>query len=816
MGKVIFEKPIEDETPSSGSTLNTNTTQTTESSSAAESIVIGGVDYTSKAEVGYVLKDTLTEELNSLVLVIKNISKHLFEPFTRATVTLKDGKTYQLCVNTQQEKIFNASADKYSYVLELLSSLKFFERIYLPNLKIRYISSSPTKLMYDYIDKVLLRYVRQYFSINVSSHLQSLLSNVYCPELEWKEGMNVKQAINELLSTIPNNPCLVTINSSGELDYVSLSQKNNNIRTAYPNVKFLLGNSYQTMTDYANSLVSDVKNIVGTNNRVVEVYTSLRARNSATLDTNNADLILPYPIEEISTVQVKVKMTRTVGSTTENFDNWLNITRYILEENDYKALSQDWTNTERSKHLYYTHGQNVIKGFNETYKLLILTGASALENICNDAKPGWSYSTSQDIRDIPFQVLFVPIANARVEVTKTEQEENDVSLYQSQNKAALNLRDFEKVQQQQVDRLGNEVKEIPMICPLNEIPVLGDYLDDNWVMCQREVAFYNDYAICKGTFAKNFAIKQIYYGIQARKKYTQLAQANESVIREEFRKVCTTYSTDEITDSNQMTNITLFNLFWWRDLGIKQQLRFLSLSTYNIVNGISENICSEVTLFPAIIPGNRAVTVTAQCEDNYQVGMQVVDDGGTRRQKYVRYTDSYGQFDRYTIAFQYLRNGGYPSVNIDTLRALPNASMSTDVRDAFYMLSLFYKDNGETLKFTYQQDYVGDGDKVVVGDAIGKLNIYTGSSITAQYLYISTTERVDKYCPIINTSLFTRREITSSTITVNGRAITFNGLDTTNLTCYAIADFNGEVILAVNKVDGVLPTTIYASTKTIR
>jgi hypothetical protein len=183
MGKVIFEKPIEDETPSSGSTLNTNTTQTTESSSAAESIVIGGVDYTSKAEVGYVLKDTLTEELNSLVLVIKNISKHLFEPFTRATVTLKDGETYQLCVNTQQEKIFNASADKYSYVLELLSSLKFFERIYLPNLKIRYISSSPTKLMYDYIDKVLLRYVRQYFSINVSSHLQSLLSNVYCPEL---------------------------------------------------------------------------------------------------------------------------------------------------------------------------------------------------------------------------------------------------------------------------------------------------------------------------------------------------------------------------------------------------------------------------------------------------------------------------------------------------------------------------------------------------------------------------------------------------------------------------------------------------------
>ena len=84
-------------------------------------VFINGVDFTQFAQIGFVNKETQTEELDSATLILNNVPRQLFESFNRVVVTLENSKQAHLFVNTSSEDLFNIEENRYTHIHYSLS-----------------------------------------------------------------------------------------------------------------------------------------------------------------------------------------------------------------------------------------------------------------------------------------------------------------------------------------------------------------------------------------------------------------------------------------------------------------------------------------------------------------------------------------------------------------------------------------------------------------------------------------------------------------------------------------------------------------------
>lgn len=223
------------------------------------SILINGNDYIQYAQIGMVIKETLTEELDSATLILNNVTRTLFEAFDEVVITLENNKKYYMYVNTSSEAIFNYEAHTYSYTLQLISQTKILERIILPNLKIRHSLNGRKNTIQWYVEKVVLPYItRQVSGITMSLRFSSFTAKYDCPEIEWNHP-TAKQVLNDLLGTISNNPSLIKI-ANHKLDYVNLAREGIDCSSKLTHI--VQDEQFEQMQDFANNITMDVQNAI--------------------------------------------------------------------------------------------------------------------------------------------------------------------------------------------------------------------------------------------------------------------------------------------------------------------------------------------------------------------------------------------------------------------------------------------------------------------------------------------------------------------------------------------------------------------------
>lgn len=760
-------------------------------------LLINGIDYTNNLQVGFVLKDTCTEELDEMTIILNNVEETKFEPFTDVEITTPI-KTFYFYINTYKEDIYDYEQLKYTYTIALISQTKILERVFLPNLKIRKpIKSKSKKTIYDYLSKVIMPYVKKQFSF-ISLYNYGNELNIECPEIEWNHP-TAKQVFNDLFSTIEKKPKLVKIENN-VIKYVELSNRGQNV--SYLLDSTIAPEHYQQMSDYANNLICDLQNITPDNKNVEIKNISLRAEETARLTTDNCSLIIDgAKIDKIYKLIVKGVQVKE-HDTGLTYSQDLDITSFVFEKSVWDSLPTSNVVTARGykeTSLYFTSGSNKIEGFNNKQSFLWSTTLAitnviiiaAIEQIEDVFEP----AVLTNILDLTFDIEFSSIADSRVKVTKTNEESKDCSLYQNQTQSSIDFKAFMECQTEFVNRLGNDTMILTNILPYNEIPNLLDSIG-NYILSNREIAFYHDFAIVKSTFTENYIQKRNYYGVFAKTKYTQLANASEIVTREDLYNFDITF-----TREKRRRYIDLQILIASYFGGVRNKyFRHLAINT-DSMGTRNYAYLRHYTFY-----SGKSVIITAEPYDNYSVGMKVELNGRDQMQNYVSYVDENGEFTSYSIIFFNEEDSTLNS--IDGCRNYPIVNDLSNYVLKFTNNS-FYKDNGEKLKVTFQFNFKSSDDIFVSNIIALNSALSMNQNMGAFRIYTSHINSVIKdNIELIKRTYKLRNDLT---INVIENQISINGWteeDKVLVKSWIITDSNDNPIIASNTI---LDETIYVN-----
>lgn len=725
-------------------------------------IKINDKDYSKHLLNGYVIKETLTEELDSGTIILTGLKKTNFDPFDFVVIT-ENERTYYLVVDTYVENKISSIPELYEYTIQLISETKVLERIILPNLKITAVKKgiSGIKYMGNYLSFLVDKYLKPKYSINLSPQLMAELNEVLCPEYAW-QSPSIKQVFNDLLQTL-DKPKLVKV-SNGLIYGVELSVKGKEITSLKGKIT---DDNYQASKDYVNNLLMDTKNIITANtNTITAPYVSFRSNDKAYLTTDNLEFYIPNAkIESIDKLIVNLVLEYQADGSSSYVKHSidLDITKYLIEETFYNQLLPE----EKINAIYYTRGGDTIKGFSYTNQIfgfintdpaIITILAKAVREYNDKTTDGFYKTYTGELRDLMFNVSYQNVGDSRILIYRDETKKHDFTLVDNQTSQFINAVSFMQTEREKVNRLGNDVRTITyMYKKINDIPSLNDYIDD-YYLASKEVSHYGGYYIFKGVFSKDYIQKNIYYGLKSRTRFTNFEMANNSVLRNEN-------ITKNIYFTTQNTKPTLQN-----ELVLCNYLARNYAPYYNTNINISNKLLKSVKqvigtsylangnqlkyfLQPSIYAFDKSTIINFRYYDNINVGMKVdkqnVVLGVKYNQDYVSYVDELGEvvsvkFDLYT---RYI-DKSISNTNFDDNFNYPEYFVGLVSELVYTINDDVYKDNGEILQYDIQFNFIGKDD-VVIGNAIGEYNAIADTSGNETKLkdfkiYYSTSERYKK------------------------------------------------------------------------
>lgn len=815
---------------------------------------------------GVALSDKATEELDTITFSISNVEEIELEPFQNVEVELANGNILYFLVNTWVDEVASFYGLK-NYTINCISQTKKLERVVLPNMTITQplgLADSEKRKYTKYINQLMPKVKEVYPELNVQPNLTQLLYN----EIAVEEQFNTPTA-KEYFNSILGKLGKVVQVKNDYITYFDLTQKKNEIDES----KILFTNKSQNIEEYHSSIRTDLQGVQSDTPTIINELVGVRSPDNAVVTYDNAVIKLSHNIDKIIKVRV-IAMIHYGGNqnrdaiaifTIQGESNLLDsndnriVYNQIVEKTIYDTLkvsnkvSSDFSDDELKRmHLYYTRGSNTIEGLGYTEKTWFAGLSSvftAIENIIikagKDATAGTetivSFPNDFDIRDLKFEITYSAIDDVSTKFDKPNNYESQVR--DNQVDAYVDLDKFARVEQEKLNRLGNEVLEInARYYSLAEVPALMDYIDD-YILAEREIVYHRDYIDFKGRLYKNYVKKNFFYGVNAKKRSSQLLMGNNAVTRKEITKE--TYSFDFENKGGDMR-------FQRYLLGKIQASDWYAESLYNMkYDTIKIATCRttfadggyiDYRLEPDIRIGGNNIFINFKWYDNINVGMRLdgikdksiietlTNSKGGYGQEYVSYTDENGELDKIQIKlYDYYYLDLAEESTYDEYDNFPLYDSSRINEDyCIYDVTLQrHKDNREILNETLQFE-IKTSEGIFYNKRFLEDTAFYGWKTIREffYIYVSEEEYYDEFnCDkVLGTAIqvnssqlsidfndyleFYKNKVLNNSIKVYNKNEEF---DFSNVKSWAVADSFGNVYFAVNKrpTDDVIRTIIY-------
>lgn len=708
---------------------------------------------------GFILKDKYTEELDSAMMTIPFSDKLDLSPFD--FVEIEDdrfGKKYFL-IDTWAEDVVSFSPLKYNYNISLISETIKLQKVVMPNLSITQRIDSYKRDIWDVLEKYNNLYVYpQYPELLFDNTFRPFTYKVECPETLFNRP-TAYEVYNTLLA---KKNAVVKIHNH-QIGYIKLDEYGKEIEQS----KLYYVTDTQSIEDYANRLDSQVSNGIS---NIDNVYTisglSVRGGDGdAVLSDDNMSVVLEKPIYDFNTIHgvyIKVPVKYEDGSVEYRE---FNITTNIVEKSVYDTYLvsndegvvtdkvDDYGNVVgkyKRNALYYVRGSNIIQGLSYSEKLLITNSSVAIYNILQGIVDRYSSQPTlrkfslnfkeADVKDnITFRVQYKTSESYRISVEKTNKY--NATLIDNQTETQIDSNNFGKVEQDKLNRLGNKSKIITATYYKDEIiPELGDYIDE-YVLAEREIVYYDDYALFKGYLYKDYVRKNMFYGLNSKKRSTQIE--TESVIRNDIINFDLSFETEKQQGYNAYGELKRYVLlplmlshseyvrdnFFVGDYNEFPKYAFIRTTGSDTDENLQEG--GYIVLTPSTYSSGKSNIIHFEFKDNFSAGIRLTDrvtveNGlfgtvGGRKQEYVKYVDNYGQFRRINIIFFTNKPNDSNLVTkemSDNLPLLTYIDANTISNNANGILSIssleLWKDNRETTAISVNLNYK-DSDNVIIG-----------------------------------------------------------------------------------------------------
>ena len=813
------------------------------------SLKINGKEY--DLNDGFVVNKKYNEELKNGTITIPFSEKLNLSPFDFVEITDDRFGTEYFLVDTWVETTVSFNPLMYNYDINLIDETIKLQKVIMPNLTITHPMGKEPKPIWKKLEEYYLTYIYpQYNKLELDSSIYELTED--CPEEEFNRP-TAFEVFNTLLGRVN---ATVKINNN-KIGFIRLDQYGKEIDTN----KLYYDNDTQTIKDYANRLDVQVSNgITEKKNFSTIAAISVRAgENEAVVNDDNMLILLEkeiYDIGEEANIYAFVPY-QTNGGATKGIAK-LDITNHIVEKavyDTYKvSTDSDYVvGKYRRNALYYVRGGNTIEGlsYNESTILGFQTW-SALYNIIRvelrstigeEALPDFVEAKIRD--NIYFKVEYKSNESFRFVVEK----ENDynATLVDNQTETQIDVLNFGKAEQDKLNRLGNKNQIITATYMKDDrIPELGDYIG-RYVLAQTEIVYYKDYALFKGYLYKDFVRKNMYYGLNSRKRSTQIS--TEMVVRNDVFNYDVTFHLEEQSYDPFVRYVLMpLSVSGYPNMGDFEGFDYYEYPKYcfchsydyetqtNLLKDENGNNY-DILLTPSSFTCGKSNVIQFQFMDNFSAGIKLNGEitGGTK-QEYVKYTDDYGEFDGFYFSIytnkrkEFVENAT-TKAQFDSYRSFSKdlpmiRETNRSMIQGNFLLSQskrFYKDNRETTAITLNINYK-DSANVIVGNfakytGIGYRYNIAYRNIGIMYSTADDYEVGDEFgVGILDDSVELNWRDGVSWITTNGETNTLNNLnlnlngkDSSQWKSWAIVEKDtGRLILGVNKAnEQTVPTTIY-------
>lgn len=499
-------------------------------------VIINGTKY--NVEDGVTLNDKATEELDTLTFRLTNIQPITLEPFMNVMVAFKDDSEKSFIVNTWIDEVATFSGLK-NYTISCISETKKLERVAMPNMTITQPLglSDNDKRKYDIYLNRAMKYVNKvYPQLELSSRLKNKMKQVIAVEEQFNSP-NSKEYFNSILEKVTS----IAKVENGVIDYFDLSKKGNAIDQS----KILFSNNAQTIEEYYSDIVTDVQGVQSEDATIITELVGVRSPENAVVTYDNAVVQLSHNINFLKEVIVWAKIKVNGTDKIQGYRIYGGTYKLIKEKAEYDLLKisnqlSDFSSDIKRNNLYYTRGSNKIEGLaysEKTWLVGLSSVLTAIESIIAkiNSENNFTAIFDGDIRDLKFQVTYSALDDVS---TKFEKDTTTKSVIRdNQTDSYVDLDKFAKTQQEKINRLGNPILEInARYTDLSEVPALMDYIDD-YVLAEREIVYHRHYIDFKGVLYKDYVKKNLFYGVNAKKRSYNLMLGNEAVTRKEVTKL---------------------------------------------------------------------------------------------------------------------------------------------------------------------------------------------------------------------------------------------------------------------------------------
>ena len=779
---------------------------------------------------GIIVDDKKTEELNSAIVTCGFVSQLDITPLDNVRLSGdKLGERYYV-IDTWSNTTATFNPLRYTYNIALVSEAVKLQKIICPNLAITQPIGITPKTIKDKLIEFYEVFIEpQYPELVLSEELLNLTENVVAPEYLFSRP-TMYEVFNSLLIKI--GCCAEIINH--QITFKRLDDYGEEI----DRTKLHYENDTQNLSEYANRIDIEVENAISNEtNYSTPNGISLRAENESVLNDDNMSVVLDKPIYDIKDQSVFVYLPiQYIDDPAGTFTiRKYDITPFIVEKSVYDTyLVSNSAGIIRDKGykrnaLYYVAGDNKIQGLTYSEKSWLQIDAfTSLYNILSQL-PEEKYLVGifeNEMRDkLLFSVEYKTSDRFRLAVEK--ETKNNATLVDNQGESQIDAETFGKVEQDKINRFGNKEIIITATYRNNErVPELGDYIDE-YVLAQRELVYYDDFVLFKGYLYKHFIRKNLFYGLNSKKRFTQIS--DEHVMRNEIINYDLKFSSDPTTDYKYLARFVLQPLTNYGYAGnIYPEFAKYILFKFKDKNGDDITGDGYVLRTASTYACGKSNVLSVQMEDNFSAGLQVSGSAtGGDLQKYVRYVDNYGEFKTYDVEIRtnkqkdFFDNADGDYDYLDDYKAMADAFPYISEMDAGSLATNYitsetetiYKDNREAFSLSVNFNFK-DTPEVIIGDMALFSGFVMDKAEDLRFFY-STRD----YYELGDTKAFGQETtmIIGSGIAQdwyeNGRVSNKLTLVSTEISgtqgwkSYGITDKNGNLILGVNGINGNTPST---------
>lgn len=477
----------------------------------------------------YIENFKIDESLDSAILVIPRLQKKTeFRRFAPVNVQVSDGtntiSNWWLIYTPKLEISAKANKVKYDHTLGLIEPTKWLEKFPCGSLTFTQPIGGTRYTMLDVVNRLrnLTPFV-PYASVSttrlftINSTLATYLSTIEAPQLYF-DKKNLREALVltfKYINAIPrlvyngstwiltadfvNNRRLEIDVNSGIIDYTSEMSGENFGSKAEIYHENTIPTEDETQTSVYSNSVTDYKWI-----------------NAEDLTVGDSNFRIETTFDIYKLLSIKAIVPTTV------LDYTLDITDCVPEKKVYDTLDYDNGLGTKSHSGYWTYGTNIIDGFNQAFQLF--SDKLALRNII-EAKLALVSRTidgNWNVNKTAFLIEYIPYIN----LMRSEQYREDVEGYTIQDDmqdkyATLQVNPQERINSLYqltnnvyglIQRLGVETvafskkhKTLASYDGSNDgIYEVGDYTNDGFFITNKEVAWFNTFAIARYEMSRNW------------------------------------------------------------------------------------------------------------------------------------------------------------------------------------------------------------------------------------------------------------------------------------------------------------------------